>query len=37
MVFGALGIGGGGLAGSLVVATLGAIILLVIVRLIKRA
>lgn len=34
---GALGIGGGGLIGSLLIATGGAIVLILIIRLIKRA
>jgi uncharacterized membrane protein YeaQ/YmgE (transglycosylase-associated protein family) len=36
-LFGALGIGGGGLIWSLITATAGAVVLLFLVRLIKRA
>jgi uncharacterized membrane protein YeaQ/YmgE (transglycosylase-associated protein family) len=36
-LFGALGIGAGGLIGSLITATVGAVLLLFLVRLIKKA
>jgi len=36
-LFGHFGVGGGGLLGSILVATVGAIILLVLIRLIRRA
>jgi uncharacterized membrane protein YeaQ/YmgE (transglycosylase-associated protein family) len=36
-LFGALGISAGGLIGSLVTATIGAVVLLFLIRLIKRA
>lgn len=37
MLFGALGLSAGGLLGSIVTATAGAVVLLLIVRLIKKA
>lgn len=36
-LFGALGIGAGGLIGSLITATVGAVVLLFLIRLIKKA